>query len=220
MYCNNCGNELEAGAKFCTFCGASHTKSDTSEKGLLDALKLHKKALIVGASVCVCALAALIVVLIVSGQPGMQYGYDTPEEAAAAYVESGLEKNMETYVKSMTMGEIRRTASQIGISADATRSEYLAASRKYLIENADDFDLFIDYTITRVERTGTEYELNRDAAINRYMMTEEEYGKVASAVDLYVDYEPSEEWFITVVTCVEMDGRWYALSAATRWHFD
>ena len=68
MYCNKCGNEIAADAKFCPKCGAQyHTKGSVAKKGKMG----NKKRITIIAISCVC-LIALISVL---GYQGKKY-YD------------------------------------------------------------------------------------------------------------------------------------------------
>ncbi len=212
MYCNNCGKWLDYDANFCTSCGTACEKSETKKKILAVLTKKPGKRWLIGAVACACALVVLIVILLISGQFGAQYGYDTPEEAAAVFVEAYLERDTAKIVQSAAPNFKRILASEMGLPEDATNEELQLALKEYVESNTNDI-LFYEITIIKAEKVDIVSKLEKNVAVSRYELTEEEYRRCGMAALICVEYKNthSEDIYSENLVCIELDGKWLSL---------
>lgn len=203
MFCANCGSPVPDGSQFCPKCGGRQTAASppaaAPSPGAAPVThsphpkKANKKAVIaVCAAVGVVALVNLLVSLLTGGGSGKNAGgYDTPEEAAIAFVQAAVEADEELFKTCV---------------------------HPIMLEEWTDIFIFPDdiSDVTEISARGTS-DVPGDEVLDAREKWLDEFGialtdaKVVTVAVKYYDYNHGEERSSvreTGVFCV--DGRWYA----------
>ncbi len=202
MYCMKCGADIGDVGKFCPVCGTDQSKPIKNVKKITISPKIG-----ILAACVVVAVIAIIVVLSVMGNSVNK----TPESVAVAFVESQFSYDIEKLIQCVPDCQVRRLKGQYGLSDDATNKQLVEAVNRE-IEN-----YYTDEESTKIEVLSSTVTGNgnlRDLLWDYYGMTRAEYDTITQMVVVEVEClikEESEYDQTFIVTCIEIDDKWYAL---------
>lgn len=105
-YCINCGTEYTDGQLFCGGCGASFGEKETSSPDKQP--KNRKKSCWLGfaSGLLIVALLSSLLLILTGGDTRYEKGYDSPEEAATAYLEGLRDADVEKMLSSFAIESI------------------------------------------------------------------------------------------------------------------